>query len=90
MLSNVTIGDRFRNWAFLSFTKTGAALKRFLPFAIVWRVWEERNRRCFDEQASSLQQIIVKVMETVWGWCSLLSDFKEWRLDRVIALWESL
>lgn len=63
---NVTVGDRIKKWVSLVNTDAGAALNRFLPLTLVWRVWEERNRRCFDELNSSMQQALATIKETVW------------------------
>ncbi|OVA18949.1 Reverse transcriptase zinc-binding domain [Macleaya cordata] len=40
-----------QSWSSKSFSKTGKLIWQFVPVAIFWTIWIERNRRVFDNKS---------------------------------------
>lgn len=89
-LNGFSVRERIANWSTFGLTQHGRLLRSFLPHAICWCLWVERNQRCFEERGRSLQQVFSVIKETVWGWYldSMLGN--KVRLDRVMFDWHAL
>lgn len=82
--------ERVSKWNSFGLTRHGQLMRKFLPHAISWCLWRERNQRCFDERENSLQQIICSIKETIWGWYMDSEKKNTVRLERVIFDWQNL
>ncbi|OVA11911.1 Reverse transcriptase zinc-binding domain [Macleaya cordata] len=78
------------SWSFLAPHGTGRKIWPFIPFAIMWSTWLERNNRAFNNIAKSPLKVSidVKALLLSWGWAAFI-DFR-FRLDHLIFSWDSL
>ncbi|OVA07734.1 Reverse transcriptase zinc-binding domain [Macleaya cordata] len=78
------------SWSFLAPHGTGRKIWPFIPFAIMWSIWLERNNRAFNNIAKSPLKVSidVKALLLSWGWAAFI-DFR-FRLDHLIFSWDSL
>lgn len=58
--------------------------------AIMWGVWCERNRRCFEGKERLVEQIIIDIQTYLWEWSSGMSRGLAVKLDNVVFDWEDL
>ncbi|CAN4092377.1 unnamed protein product [Withania somnifera] len=52
---------------------------KIVPACIWWIVWKERNRRCFEDKQSSLQEFKMNGLSLYYFWCKqkILAQTKE-------------
>ena len=43
---------------------------RLTPHCIMWCLWRERNARCFEDCAMSVQDLKNFVLNTLWKWAA--------------------
>lgn len=85
-----SVKEFFALWEQFGVTEHGRVLARFLPHAVCWTLWKERNKRIFDGNASTLHQITCAAIELSWGWYLGAMVKNKLSLDRVIFEWNTL
>lgn len=63
----LTVKDFVCNWMRYERTDHGKVMFRWLPHAVFWTLWKERNRRVFHEETLTINKIVSLVKELVFG-----------------------
>lgn len=88
--AQVSFIDRLLSWNPRALSVQGQIIKPLIPHAIVWVLWNERNRRVFDEVEVSFQRLVVSVKECAWSWSLGLPAMKDTRFEKLIFHWARL
>lgn len=51
--------------------KNPKAVGNYLPRAMSWNVWKERNKRIFENIVTSLDDLCVLTFRFIHNWCSI-------------------
>lgn len=81
VLQGDKFSDRLLVWDSTSATCQGSILRSCVPHAILWVMWNERNKRCFEEVEVSWDKLILSVKECIWSWCRDLNSMKNLRFE---------
>lgn len=79
-----SIPSLFEYWRMGS--KRGKSMRNLSFMAVVWSIWKERNRRCFDELSSKDNQLGENVKQIGAIWSSSLLHFKGISANSIIKL----
>lgn len=66
-------------------SKKGRIMWKLSFFAVIWAVWKEGNRRCFEGKMSSHISVLEKVKVMVVSWVSILPQFKGVSFDCIMS-----
>lgn len=66
--ANLSVMECLLQWKPRGITVHGMVMSFFLPHALFWTMWNERNRRIHEDKFSTVQQVICAVKEYVWHW----------------------
>lgn len=58
--------------------------------AIVWGIWLERNKRCFEGKERNKARIINDIKFLIWGWGLNTAKGRTIMLDTVMCGWDDL
>lgn len=87
---DLTVKESLSRWKSFGVTMYGKIMSSFLPHAILWALWKERNGRTFDEDPSSLYKVICTMKELVWGWYLGVEVKNKLPLEKVMFDWHCL
>lgn len=63
-------------------SNTGKIYWEVLNHAVLWVIWNERNKRIFEEEKMDTWNLINKVKECLWSWC--MQEVQNTRIEDVI------
>ena len=71
----------FEYWKLGVGSKGGKTMSKFSFLAVIWTIWKERNRRCFEGLSSNESQMGEKIKHLVatWALCSAYPSSKEYQ-----------
>lgn len=88
--SRGTVGEILLNWCPQNSSLHGTLIRSFIPHALVWLLWKERNARCFDEEGITVQQLISRIKECVWGWHLGVDSASKVSIESIMFNWHSM
>lgn len=56
-------------------------------FAIIWAVWKDRNKRCFEGVSFNVVDIVEKARFIMASWVSILPSFSGLSMDMIMLNW---
>lgn len=56
--------------------------------AVIWSIWKERNRRCFEGKVANVNMVAEAVKRSVALWVSLLPQFKGISMPSIFQNWK--
>ncbi|PIA30103.1 hypothetical protein AQUCO_05700074v1 [Aquilegia coerulea] len=63
-----SIRDLLKAWPHFPGVGLGAKIWKTLPYAVMWTIWNHRNRLIFYGKALDLNRISNDIKATVWYW----------------------
>lgn len=82
------ISELFEAWKFCTGRQNYVERLSFL--AVIWVLWKERNRRCFDGVCSSAAQVVERARLSVASWVSILPSFSGFPLNSILLNWKEI
>ncbi|XP_026405634.1 uncharacterized protein LOC113300647 [Papaver somniferum] len=61
-----------------------------VPAVVIWALWNERNRRIFEDKSLSHFHVSVEVKASILAWSSVFNRNFNFRLDWCVFSWESM
>ncbi|KAL9660388.1 hypothetical protein QQ045_025201 [Rhodiola kirilowii] len=57
------------SWAVEDISKSRRRFWKILSYAVLWSIWEERNKRCFEKKKRTIEEVgeLVKVRIAWWA-----------------------
>lgn len=71
-------------WCLFGLEEIPSAVWSYLPSALCWNIWKERNRRIFGNKVSNPKDLCVFIYNSIHDWCLF---WKEYNLDMWYTLW---
>ncbi|KAL9674562.1 hypothetical protein QQ045_030834 [Rhodiola kirilowii] len=68
-----SVKGMLESWEIGGRSRASKRLKKTLGYAVLWSIWEERNKRCFQNQKRSVEEIVELVKVRVAWWAKYLS-----------------
>lgn len=85
-----SIVDFFVGWQSFAGSKKGKMMWS-LPFvAVIWALWKEKRRRCFEGKSSSSDVIAAKARISVAVWASILPNFWGVSIESISRNWRDV
>lgn len=79
--------ERFTTPGATNVSKAGLCYRRVLKHAVVWHIWEERNKRIFKDTGCTVDKVWARIIESIWDWCFGREEVKEIRVEDLIFSW---
>lgn len=82
--------DLFTTWQPGPFSARGRRIWSIVPFAVIWGLWLERNRRHFEHSAWDTRRVFLLIKGLTCFWSKTFEECKGIPFDHFVFRWEEL
>ncbi|OVA17114.1 Reverse transcriptase zinc-binding domain [Macleaya cordata] len=77
-------------WSRPGLSTTGKHIWQFIPAAIIWSIWTERNARAFEGKAKPTNRMVIEIKYMICFWAKHSSTDFHYTTAQSILNWDSL
>ncbi|KAF6171398.1 hypothetical protein GIB67_009539 [Kingdonia uniflora] len=82
------VKELLTNWNTSNLVGLGRMLWRFLPFAVMWCIWLERNLRKFEGKEKFRASIMASIKAFIFWWSNAAKDLSGISLESLMVKWK--
>lgn len=71
-----SFSDLIRGWSIHKLEGLPTIIWFYLPGAVCWGLWKERNSRIFEDRARDLEEILLYIHRALLEWVAICPDFE--------------
>lgn len=88
--SSLTHLDLYKAWHIMASPARGKLLRKSTFMAVLWIIWKERNRRCFEGTSSEINNVQEKIKLFGSLWVSILPQFHDSLINNIMFNWKEV
>ncbi|OVA14780.1 Reverse transcriptase zinc-binding domain [Macleaya cordata] len=80
-----TVVETLRAWNVIHGNDKERFVRKVIPSALWWVIWNKRNKRAFDGRASSEEKVIIELKAMIFYWGSLTNIFQDFHFEDLVV-----